>query len=223
MKLVHPLLDKQILFDENIINVFVIENRKFLAEFIQEINNQINGFEGRFVLSDLGKELKVDKNIELIIDYFNIDLNNKKILTTLYKLMQEIALEEKFYIETIEIKNAILKYIYDIEEKIEFGIVNDEEFDITSIFKAVSVKLEIDELNFLEKLAEYIKLLNKIGKIKIFILINLKSFVSDEELSEIYKYIRYNKLNVLLIENIESYNSFEVERVHIIDNDLCEI
>lgn len=223
MKLVHPLLDKQIIFVENNINVFVIENRKFMAEFIQEINNQINGFEGRFVLSDSGKELKIDKNIELIIDYFNIDFNNKKIITKLYKIMQEIAMDEEFYLETIEIKNRILKYLYDIEGKIEFDIFNEEEFDIISIFKATNVKFEIAELGFTEKFVEYIKMLSNLGEIKIFVLVNLKSFVSDEDLKEIYKYINYNKLNVLLIESIEANKFFDVERIHVIDNDLCEI
>lgn len=223
MKLVHPLLEKQILFDENNINVFVIENRKFMAEFIQEMNTQINGSEGRFVLSDSDKEIKIDKGVELIIDYFNIDFNSKKIITKLYKNMQEIALDEEFYIETIGIKNKILEYLYNIEEKIEFEITNDEEIDITSVFKAINVKFEINELNFTEKIVEYIKLLNNLGAIKVFLLINLKSFVSENEISEIYKYFIYNKINVLLIETVEPNKKNDVENVYIIDKDLCEI
>lgn len=223
MKLVHPLLEQQIMFSENNINVLVIENRKFMSEFVQEFNNQINGLEGRFVLSDSGKEAKIDKKVEIIIDYFNIDFNNKKIINKLYKFMLETAMNEEFYVKTTEVKNTILKYLYDIEEKIEFEVTNDEEFDITLIFKAINVKFEVNELSFAEKLVEYLKLLSNLGTIKIFILINLKSFVSDEELKEIYKYTIYNKLNLLLIENMESNAHFQEEVVHIVDEDLCEI
>lgn len=223
MKLVHPLLEQQIMFSENNVNVLVIENRKFMSEFVQEFNNQINGLEGRFVLSDSGKEAKIDKKVEIIIDYFNIDFNNKKIRNKLYKFMLETAMNEEFYVKTTEVKNTILKYLYDIEEKIEFELTNDEEFDITLIFKAINVKFEVNELSFSEKLVEYLKLLSNLGTIKIFILINLKSFVSDEELKEIYKYTIYNKLNLLLIENMESNAHFQEEVVHIVDEDLCEI
>ena len=46
--------------------------------------------------------------------------------------------------------------------------------------------------------------------------------MNDDELRELYRFVMYNKIHVLLLEN----NLFDVaspEKVRIIDRDLCEI
>ena len=51
---------------------------------------------------------------------------------------------------------------------------------------------------------------------------NLKSFVTIEEIKEIYKIAFYNKINILLIENY-IYDKIEYEDVIVYDKDLCKI
>lgn len=223
MRLVHSLFENHIDFYENQINVLAIENRKFMAELIQEINNQINGISGRFVLSDNERELKLDKSCELIVDYFNIDFNNRKNLTQLYKVMNKISIDEDMYDETIEMKSQLLRFLYDIEDHVEYSISIDEEFDMISVFKAIDIKFDIEELNFVEKLIEYLMLSRNLCGTRVFVLVNLKSFISYDDLRTFYKSIFYCKLNVLLIENADSDNKIECEKVTIIDQDLCEI
>ena len=52
--------------------------------------------------------------------------------------------------------------------------------------------------------------------------VNLKTYLTDDELRELYKEAFYRKMHLLLLENsIES--ELEEEIVHIVDRDLCVI
>jgi len=50
MKLINEDLNNEIVFEENKVNLLLIENKKKFVEFIQEIIKQINGDEGKFSL-----------------------------------------------------------------------------------------------------------------------------------------------------------------------------
>ena len=59
MKLINEDLNNEIIFEENKVNLLVVENKKKFVEFIQEIIKQINGNEGKFFLFDKNTELKM--------------------------------------------------------------------------------------------------------------------------------------------------------------------
>ena len=46
--------------------------------------------------------------------------------------------------------------------------------------------------------------------------------MKKDELEELYEFLFYNKINILLIEN-NSFESEKIEKLKIIDSDLCEI
>lgn len=53
------------------------------------------------------------------------------------------------------------------------------------------------------------------------IFLNLKLYISETDLENIYKHIIYNKFNVLLIESSCPENKLKYEKIKIIDKDLC--
>ena len=57
---------------------------------------------------------------------------------------------------------------------------------------------------------------------RLFVFVNLKSFLSQGELSKLYEFAFYEKLNLLLIEGI-SRDKLDGERIVIIDDQLCHI
>ena len=74
----------------------------------------------------------------------------------------------------------------------------------------------------MERLAEYLKLLHQLCKIQVIIFVNLKTYFSQDELEELYKFAFYEKLFLVLIENREKPKLKE-EKVCIIDADGCII
>ena len=59
--------------------------------------------------------------------------------------------------------------------------------------------------------------------IKLFVIVNLDSFLSAEELNELKKYLCYNGIKVLALQNNISRRVDSNENLRILDQDLCEI
>lgn len=60
------------------------------------------------------------------------------------------------------------------------------------------------------------------GKI-VFFICNLKTWLTEEELSILYKDVFYRKINIVLLENHVLDSNLGCEVYRIIDSDLCEI
>ena len=58
---------------------------------------------------------------------------------------------------------------------------------------------------------------------KLLIFVNLKLYLSDDELNEIYKYAMYKKVNILLIETGEEKEPIKNEKILFVDSDYDEI
>ena len=61
-----------------------------------------------------------------------------------------------------------------------------------------------------------------LGK-RLCVFVGLKSYFSEEELGFFYKDIIVEKFDILLLEGHQSSYKFDVEKMRIIDSDLCEL
>ncbi len=223
MKLVHPDIKNQIIFSENKVNVLTIENKTFFTEIVSEFFSQYSGNEGKFILSEDDKELSIPKTCELILNPINLDINNKQNLNKIYSILKQSISDEYNYLKTCTIKSAILKHIDDVLLSLDIPLKRSEELDLISIFKAVNISFETEYTNLLEKIIDYISASVELNQIKCFIFINLKQFLNFKDLSELYKFARYIKINLFLIEGVYTSTKEDCEKSYIIDKDLCEI
>lgn len=222
MKLVHSDFKQVIEFAEGTVNVCIIENPTVFYQYIMQLFMQINGKEGKFVLSHEQKELKISKYIDIILEPWSIDFANRKIQGRLYEEVKEIAWESENYIKTQELLSGLNRYMLDLEQKLPYEIVCSEEVDFLQLLKALNVKLEAEADTLLERLALYIKLCGRLLHISILALVNIQCYIKKEELLELYRVAAYEKVHLLLLENAER-DSADCERKYIIDKDLCEI
>ena len=151
MKLIKEDLVNCIFFEENKVNLLIIENKKYFTEFISEIIKQSEGEEGSFLLFKGNKEIKIENNIEVIHDIFCVDLNNKKIINKIYLDLEKIIQDSELLIKFKEIECSIFENIYKLIEKYEYLIEFEEKIIWKDIFKLLSLKLS---KNFENKLEE---------------------------------------------------------------------
>jgi len=222
MKMVHKNLEKQILFEENKINEIIIENPTFLYNFISEIKSQLSGISGNFVLSKNSKEITFSKEIELITDIFSFDLNDKKFTTKLYNELKNISYSEDLYMKTQTLLSKLEEYLKELEYLSQYNFSFNDEIDIISIFKSYGINFDINNIKLADKFFQLVSMVNELLNKNIIIIVNLKSFISKEDLKELYAMLSYKKINLLLIENSEKYKLDSEERT-IIDKDICEI
>ena len=177
--------------------------------------------EGEFVLSEAYKEKRLDKEAEVIVNPFHLDLNNRKILTKLYQELKESALGTRLE-ETLKLENHLEQYIIGLCDDVDYPLTYKSEMDIIALLKMFEVKLDETDTDVIERLVQYVKLMHAVLKIQLFVFINFKDFFSEDVLEELYKTLLYEKIGLLLVERHESH-SINKERLTIIDKDACVI
>ena len=155
MKLVNSKYNLDIEFEENISNTLVLENKQHMIDVIQNLILQLKGDEGDFVLS-AEKNVKFDKVVEFIANPFEIDFNNKKIVTKLFE--QLIAVASECVEEYNFINGKIVGTLDDICSKIEYyNVEYNLEYEWKSIFKLYNVRIGENYNSLCEKIEEYVR------------------------------------------------------------------
>ena len=180
----------------------------------------MKGDEGDFVLS-AEKNVKFDKVVEFIANPFEIDFNNKKIVTKLFE--QLIAVASECVEEYNFINGKIVGTLDDICSKIEYyNVEYNLEYEWKSIFKLYNVRIGENYNSLCEKIEEYVKVLADILHIKLLIFLNIKEYLTEEEIDNLQKICFYKKIFLLLIESEERF-VLDNEKTFIIDKDRCLI
>ena len=218
MKLKINGFDNEIIFNDQNINILTIKNTKCFSHILQILNDKTNGIESNeiFLLGENNEELNMAKEIQIVLDVFNIDYNSKKILNKIYEIISNnIEKNQDFEVErmVLNLRNYIIEEINDLP----FEFVMKNEIEIPEVLKLYNLK--IDEENYtsiLEKIEILIDIFSTLKIAKILIIPNLKLFLDEAELVELYKYSLYNNINLLLIERNE-YTKLKYEINIIID------
>lgn len=225
MRLVHPIFSEPLVFEENKVNVLIIENGAFMAKFLCELLGQHKNKEGDFVLSKDFEPIAISKHLEIITDIFSLNLNSRPIMTKLLDELQKKAMNEDFYLKTQAFKQFLGQYIHELLLESDYSLTFEEDINIQNILKSCDVEIEQNlntECKLLDIILEYCDICTKLLKISCLVFVNLKSFLSNKELALFYEEIQYKKYAILLIENHQE-ERVELEKIRIIDKDLCEI
>ena len=221
MKLVHPELEGQILFDVWRPCEWIIESPDIFLNILRELCFQIDGGEGRFVLSD-EEELSLSKYAEIIINPLNVDINDRKVLNKLYAELSELSFGEELYLETQKMLAGFQEYFMKLEHISDYFLEMDSKIDMVAVFKTMGIKFQNCADNLIENLCQYIEIMASLLKKKIIIMVNIRSYVNDDQLKILIENIRYKEIALLFIENVERELPDSICR-YIIDRDHCEI
>lgn len=208
-------------FQENRINVLVLENQEIYADFMSKLMISLEKGEDSFVLYDNEKKLNLSKNVEVIFSPLLIDLNNKRILTYLYDEMKELS-DECTCEKKEQINVEIVSYLDELSQKMPYPVKFRLYLDERQLFKQYDVRIEYDEGCLLEKIMNYIQIQSSLCGIKVLIFTNAKAYFTKEQLQEIYKCAFYNKMHIIMVENIKNF-CLKEEKYYIIDKDKCLI
>lgn len=205
-------------FYEDQVNVLLIKDTKCFTNIIQKINDKIEGIDSDeiFLLDDDNKELNMQKEMCMLTDLFNIDYNSKKVLGKLYdKISASIENSDNTTLQKlfVEIRKCVVEEINEFP----FEFTMSDNIDLISMLKLYNLK--IDNLSYetiLEKIEFLIDLNATLNLFNIIVIPNLKIYLSNEELIELYKYSLYNNVKLLLIErNINQ--KLDYEHILVID------
>lgn len=199
----------------------IIENQDLFYKITEDIFRQTQGEEGQSVLSEENKMLSFAKSGELISRFVPFDMNKKNLLTKITAKMNQTAVSDEYYLRTKELLAAWEKYLMDISMNL-VGNFDFLKIEAEALFKAAGLKIDDMYDNLGEELLDYFELVQEYEGRKLFILINLRSYLSDKNMEEFLKNVLARNIQLLLLESTER-KILKYEKRYIVDAELCLI
>ena len=199
-----------------------VENTRCFAEVVRDLYVQVRGGDGDFLLSEKDKALKIDKTMEVVINPFGIDFNDRKILNRLHDKLKTVSME---YDELIsDVDTTAVRLLDAITRQIPYNNISfDLHTDMGGFLKLYHVQIDSSSCSSLtELLCEYIKILSGFTGVTVLCLVDMKKYFSPSEMEMVCKQAKYNKIIIVFIQSSESYKVKD-EKSNILDKDLCFI
>lgn len=200
--------------------LLVIKNKKILYKIISNSDLQ---YENSYIqiLDENYKELKLSDYVDFISSIINLDSNSKKNLNVLIRRIKKEEIE--ILRSTSEKINEILEECAkQIKVNSPINISYDIEVDEDDIIKLLSISLQDDSPDLIERINNYINISFELRGIKIFIFYNLLAFLEENELDSLIRTNKYNGIKIIDIENVEFKTSI-FDNIKILDEDICVI
>lgn len=222
MKLVHPDLQFQIEFTDTVIPVCVVESPVWWRGLQRELLAQMDGEDGKWVLSEQDKELKISKSVELLLNPLQLEENQRRIMNAFLQSFGRMAVNEVYWKKGQELNAVIQAFFSELEMEYPFEYRINSEIEFAALAKAMGIQIETEYESDLERLLQYCILTQDVMHTKLYIFFHLHAYFTEEELGLFYQEVKQRKWNVLLMESsIEKTCSDE--KYYIIDQDNCEI
>lgn len=200
--------------------LLVIKSKKILYKILSNSDLQ---YENSYIqiLDENYKELKLSDYVDFISSIINLDSNSKKNLNVLIRRIKKEEIE--ILRSTSEKINEILEECTkQIKVNSPINISYDIEVDEDDIIKLLSISLQDDSPDLIERINNYINISFELRGIKIFIFYNLLAFLEENELDSLIRTNKYNGIKIIDIENVEFKTSI-FDNIKILDEDICVI
>lgn len=212
-------IEEDIEFDDYHDTLLIVQDPNFYATLLTKINQISKGMTKSNEIVLLHNDKNILSDAELLLDPFNIDLNSKKLLTSLYKTIESNLMEDENHLLYFEKINNINLLVDDYISEYNLEYTYQEELPFSEYLKSINLKLAIPvEATLKENLINYLEIMSELLPNKVFIFSNLLAYFSKEDIIELCKYKNYKHIPILFIENHDN-PSLNFKR-YVIDQDL---
>ena len=221
MKLAYSTLQNIIEITDDTIHSIVVENPKYYYQMVKDFMSQVEGKEGGWIVSENDKPLAINKSVEVLFDFINMNVNQKTLITKIVNEMEQIANKEENINDTMQLLADIERFVMHLNEDFDLSI-NCDKLTISQLLKSVGISVSVETDDLIEVIYSYMQLVRQFIGEKLFIFVNLRSFVSQKQFSDFAETIIGHNYQVIFLENKE-YDKIAGENRLIVDQDLCEI
>ena len=166
------------------------------------------------------QELHKTREAELV-DFVGFDGHRKSLVTKILHVIERTAQEEAYLQETQQMMAGLEAYLDRLayEQDLELSY---EKLSLANLLKAVGIHVVMDYNSLVERLIAYMDLVIRFEGEKLFLLVNLRSFVQEDELKLFLETVIAHGWKVLLLDS-HADTLLPLENRILIDRDLCEI
>ncbi len=216
------VLDGPIIFDENHPAVLAVENPQAFTQLLTELKELLLGDTDDCGFYENNEPIHTEKRLELIPDPFAVNLNQKKIINSLYAQLEKQMWSAEHLQQTNEVLSTVQGYLSLLADTVDYPLAFDEYATGTALLKAWDMRLESEDESLLERLDSYLSACREFLKKDVFFFVNLHAYLTLDQLELLYRSAAYHKSKLFLLEAHETEPLAQEVRV-ILDRDLCQL
>jgi len=172
------------------------------------------------VLSKDGIILDISKNLEIIFNFLDFDINKKSLISGIVDSLGKKALSAENFLRTQKLLSDMENYISDLAFEYQCDIVA-EKINVMSVLKSAGICLRDEYTDNAEKLLDYMELVREFDKNKLFVTVNMRSFFDDDDSGRFMKKVISHEFYLLMVES-KSLPVLKNEKRITVDCDMCE-
>ncbi|MDE6474820.1 MAG: type II-A CRISPR-associated protein Csn2 [Clostridia bacterium] len=213
--------ENQLNISDNEIATLEIANRDCFRRIINELKS-FDLQENIRELSILDKDSSIEpKDITLIVDPYDIDINDKTNLAKIYKAFENYFLKSDDNMFSL---NELSAYINLNFNNLIFGYPLDltikSQLTLKDYLKFLDVKVNEDCSSLQDKIMQFINANGVIKFTRIIVFVNLKTMLSSEQIDNVILCAIRNRCHLILLENTIDDRNIDGERKLSLDEDL---
>lgn len=222
IKLISELFEKEVELDTSKFYSIIIENKAFNYEICKYLYNDFCSNVEYFKIFKDDKKLDISNESIFIYNLFSLDLNTKRNINALYKLLKK-SCSDSLQSDIKNIKNSILEVVkrISLDFDIELDVNNDIKED--DFFKIVDLRFGDEDFSYLLKLKKYIDTAYELMGVKVFFINHIHDYFENNEINTLIRELSYKQISIFNIEQSNLIGKAENEEFIIVDHDLCSI
>lgn len=221
MNLSGDYFDNQIIFTSGYINAIEIENKRYFYRFVNDLYSvYTNGYSDNLKFINDNKEINMNGKTKVFINYFDFQFDSKKYTNEISKFVSNYISEEDTK-NLINLYSKMTKIYKKALNDIDLPLYVENDISIDNINKLMKLGISPKE-ELLDNLMLLIDLEHTLKTNNLLIFVNLKQYLTKDEVVELYKYAIYNEIMIMLVDSISYGVTLKNEKKYIIDENLDE-
>lgn len=201
--------------------VLIIQNKKKLLKILNDVCDDCLNMQFIKIIDEKGRLLKLSDYLDVIVSLFNIDINNKKNLNALYRQIKKTNIED-FYESINTITNNLQKLFGSINLESSLNLISDIDINEEDILKLLKIQINDNDENMVNRIMNYLKVGIELRNIKKYLIFNLSSLLSFEEINLLLHDCKIMGIQIINIE-YEDLPKLDFGIKKILDDDICLI
>lgn len=219
-------LQAPIAVDDVAVSVLEVHSRPLFARLCMSLASELgaDAVEPYTVWDAQGDELKPVGRFLMVGSPFELPWDDKSLVGGLAARVEQLVFEDEVGRGEIEETFALLRsklsqLALALESDYFFGV----DWELKRYLRTYGFGIElVDDEPLIDKVIKFLMLAKDASLQKALMFVNLKLFLSENELKQFYEQAFFSGLSILLLEAIPDATCYDVERKYIIDQDLLE-
>ena len=190
----------------------------------RRVINELKGFDSpnvREINILNGESLLEPKDMTIIFDPYEVDVNDKNYLPKLYKAIENFFIKSDDNLFSLnELSANINAHFNNLIFGYPLDLTIKGNLSLKDYLKFLDVKVAEDYLSLQDRIIQFINANGIIKFAKVIIFVNLKSMLSLEEINNVISSAVHSKCPLLFLENTIDNRNLQNERKLLLDEDL---